>query len=171
MNSNCPFYTCILTLIGVRQICCFSVVVWMGPHSQMARVLHIFPWINGSRLKYEKFLCFPSWGTSTCCGTNRCVFASVTVSRWRSLFSSPASLAFPYSPVARLSPYSNGISTPSSSKTSNKAILTPERTGNIPTSWPAACFATSVTKRDSQHLLWGSRDSNLVSWRPHAYSG
>ncbi|EDL00502.1 RIKEN cDNA 9630044O09, partial [Mus musculus] len=32
-------------------------------------------------------------------------------------------------PVARLSPYSNGISTPSSSKTSNKAILTPERTG------------------------------------------
>ncbi|XP_075805833.1 SLAIN motif-containing protein 1 isoform X1 [Microtus pennsylvanicus] len=50
-------------------------------------------------------------------------------SRWRSLFSSPASLAFPYSPVARLSPYSNGISTPSSSKTSNKAILTPERTG------------------------------------------
>ncbi|XP_029324553.1 SLAIN motif-containing protein 1 isoform X1 [Mus caroli] len=50
-------------------------------------------------------------------------------SRWRSLFSSPASLAFPYSPVARLSPYSNGVSTPSSSKTSNKAILTPERTG------------------------------------------
>ncbi|XP_073899276.1 SLAIN motif-containing protein 1 isoform X1 [Castor canadensis] len=50
-------------------------------------------------------------------------------SRWRSLFSSTASLAFPYSPVARLSPYSNGINTPSFSKTSNKAILTPERTG------------------------------------------
>ncbi|XP_073750514.1 SLAIN motif-containing protein 1 isoform X1 [Callorhinus ursinus] len=51
------------------------------------------------------------------------------VSRWRSLFSSNVSLAFPYSPVARLSPYSNGINTPSFSKTSNKAILTPERTG------------------------------------------
>nr|XP_051705959.1 SLAIN motif-containing protein 1 isoform X3 [Oryctolagus cuniculus] len=50
-------------------------------------------------------------------------------SRWRSLFSSTASLPFPYSPVARLSPYSNGINTPSFSKTSNKAILTPERTG------------------------------------------
>ncbi|XP_070263543.1 SLAIN motif-containing protein 1 isoform X1 [Myotis yumanensis] len=50
-------------------------------------------------------------------------------SRWRSLFSSNVSLAFPYSPVARLSPYSNGINTPSFSKTSNKAILTPERTG------------------------------------------
>ncbi|XP_066236813.1 SLAIN motif-containing protein 1 isoform X1 [Saccopteryx leptura] len=50
-------------------------------------------------------------------------------SRWRSLFSSNVSLAFPYSPVARLSPYSNGISTPSLSKSSNKAILTPERTG------------------------------------------
>ncbi|XP_016004805.2 SLAIN motif-containing protein 1 isoform X1 [Rousettus aegyptiacus] len=50
-------------------------------------------------------------------------------SRWRSLFSSNVSLAFPYSPVARLSPYSNGINTPSFSKTSNKAILTPEKTG------------------------------------------
>ncbi|XP_022432690.1 SLAIN motif-containing protein 1 isoform X2 [Delphinapterus leucas] len=50
-------------------------------------------------------------------------------SRWRSLFPSNVSLAFPYSPVARLSPYSNGINTPSFSKTSNKAILTPERTG------------------------------------------
>ncbi|XP_045666903.1 SLAIN motif-containing protein 1 isoform X1 [Ursus americanus] len=50
-------------------------------------------------------------------------------SRWRNLFSSNVSLAFPYSPVARLSPYSNGINTPSFSKTSNKAILTPERTG------------------------------------------
>ncbi|XP_045834443.1 SLAIN motif-containing protein 1 isoform X1 [Meles meles] len=50
-------------------------------------------------------------------------------SRWRNPFSSKVSLAFPYSPVARLSPYSNGINTPSFSKTSNKAILTPERTG------------------------------------------
>ncbi|XP_058404328.1 SLAIN motif-containing protein 1 isoform X3 [Diceros bicornis minor] len=50
-------------------------------------------------------------------------------SRWRSLFSSNVSLAFPYSPVARFSPYSNGINTPSFSKTSNQAILTPERTG------------------------------------------
>uniref|UniRef100_A0A8D1DCY1 SLAIN motif family member 1 n=1 Tax=Sus scrofa TaxID=9823 RepID=A0A8D1DCY1_PIG len=50
-------------------------------------------------------------------------------SRWRCLFPSNVSLAFPYSPVARLSPYSNGINTPSFSKTSSKAILTPERTG------------------------------------------
>ncbi|KAI4581512.1 hypothetical protein MJG53_009955 [Ovis ammon polii x Ovis aries] len=63
---------------------------------------------------------------ANCC----CLFsASVTASRWRSLFPSNVSLAFPYSPVARLSPYSNGINTPSFSKTSNKAILTPERTG------------------------------------------
>ncbi|XP_058999956.1 SLAIN motif-containing protein 1 isoform X1 [Mustela lutreola] len=51
-------------------------------------------------------------------------------SRWRNPFSSKVSLAFPYSPVARLSPYSNGINTPSFSKTSNKAVLTPERTGH-----------------------------------------
>ncbi|XP_060047582.1 SLAIN motif-containing protein 1 isoform X1 [Erinaceus europaeus] len=57
-------------------------------------------------------------------------------SRWRSLFSSNISLAFPYSPVARLSPYSNGINTPSLSKTSNKAILTPERTGYTSRSSP-----------------------------------
>ncbi|XP_007501544.2 SLAIN motif-containing protein 1 isoform X1 [Monodelphis domestica] len=49
--------------------------------------------------------------------------------RWRSLFTPPTSLAFPYSPVARLSPYSNGFNTPSFSKTSSKAILTPEKTG------------------------------------------
>ncbi|XP_065757993.1 SLAIN motif-containing protein 1 isoform X1 [Muntiacus reevesi] len=57
-------------------------------------------------------------------------------SRWRSLFPSNVSLAFPYSPVARLSPYSNGINTPSFSKTSNKAILTPERTGHTPRGSP-----------------------------------
>ncbi|XP_051839917.1 SLAIN motif-containing protein 1 isoform X1 [Antechinus flavipes] len=49
--------------------------------------------------------------------------------RWRSLFTPPTSLAFPYSPVARLSPYSNGFNSPSFSKTSSKAILTPEKTG------------------------------------------
>uniref|UniRef100_A0A8C2U896 SLAIN motif family member 1 n=1 Tax=Coturnix japonica TaxID=93934 RepID=A0A8C2U896_COTJA len=52
-------------------------------------------------------------------------------SRWRSLFSTPVSLAFPYSPVARLTPYTNGFNSPSFSKTSSKAILTPERTGYI----------------------------------------
>lgn len=112
---------------------------------------------NGSQLTYEKLLCLIFLKTkenktktktkntpkqlssflpsdepaSVCVVLTAAVFASVTASRWRSLFSSPASLAFPYSPVARLSPYSNGISTPSSSKTSNKAILTPERTGNV----------------------------------------
>lgn len=55
---------------------------------------------------------------------------SITASRWRSLFSTPVSLAFPYSPVARLTPYTNGFNSPSFSKTSSKAILTPERTGN-----------------------------------------
>lgn len=55
---------------------------------------------------------------------------SVTASRWRNLFSTPVSLAFPYSPVARLTPYTNGCNSPSFSKTSSKAILTPERTGN-----------------------------------------
>ncbi|XP_028584168.2 SLAIN motif-containing protein 1 isoform X1 [Podarcis muralis] len=51
-------------------------------------------------------------------------------SRWRSLFSTSVSLAFPYSPVARLTPYSNGFNTPAFSKTFNKAILTPERPGS-----------------------------------------
>ncbi|XP_074838996.1 SLAIN motif-containing protein 1 isoform X3 [Carettochelys insculpta] len=50
-------------------------------------------------------------------------------SRWRSLFSTPVSLAFPYSPVARLTPYSNGFNIPSFSKTTSKAILTPEKPG------------------------------------------
>ncbi|XP_062370785.1 SLAIN motif-containing protein 1 isoform X1 [Cinclus cinclus] len=57
-------------------------------------------------------------------------------SRWRSLFSTPVSLAFPYSPVARLTPYTNGCNSPSFSKTSSKAILTPERTGYISRSSP-----------------------------------
>ncbi|XP_006277011.2 SLAIN motif-containing protein 1 isoform X1 [Alligator mississippiensis] len=57
-------------------------------------------------------------------------------SRWRNLFSTPVSLAFPYSPVARLSPYSNGFNSPNFSKTSNKAILTPERTGYTSRSSP-----------------------------------
>ncbi|XP_042724426.1 SLAIN motif-containing protein 1 isoform X1 [Lagopus leucura] len=57
-------------------------------------------------------------------------------SRWRSLFSTPVSLAFPYSPVARLTPYTNGFNSPSFSKTSSKAILTPERTGYISRSSP-----------------------------------
>nr|XP_033803446.1 SLAIN motif-containing protein 1 isoform X3 [Geotrypetes seraphini] len=49
-------------------------------------------------------------------------------SRWKSLFSTPVSMAFPFSPVARLVPYCNGFITPSL-KTSTKAILTPESTG------------------------------------------
>ncbi|XP_077200034.1 SLAIN motif-containing protein 1 isoform X2 [Paroedura picta] len=57
-------------------------------------------------------------------------------SRWRSLFSSSVSLAFPYSPVARLTPYSNGFNTPAFSKTFSKAILTPEKTGCISRSSP-----------------------------------
>ncbi|XP_067149185.1 SLAIN motif-containing protein 1 [Apteryx mantelli] len=57
-------------------------------------------------------------------------------SRWRNLFSTPVSLAFPYSPVARLTPYTNGFNSPSFSKTSSKAILTPERTGYTSRSSP-----------------------------------
>ncbi|XP_054019021.1 SLAIN motif-containing protein 1 isoform X4 [Dryobates pubescens] len=57
-------------------------------------------------------------------------------SRWRNLFSTPVSLAFPYSPVARLTPYTNGFNSSSFSKTSSKAILTPERTGYISRSSP-----------------------------------
>ncbi|XP_054830202.1 SLAIN motif-containing protein 1 isoform X1 [Eublepharis macularius] len=57
-------------------------------------------------------------------------------SRWRSLFSSSVSSAFPYSPVARLTPYSNGFNTPAFSKTFSKAILTPEKTGCISRSSP-----------------------------------
>ncbi|KAM4795351.1 SLAIN motif-containing protein 1 [Rhinophrynus dorsalis] len=49
--------------------------------------------------------------------------------RWRSLFSTPVSMSFPYSPVARLTPYCNGLNSPSILKNTTKAILTPERTG------------------------------------------
>nr|DBA33061.1 TPA: hypothetical protein GDO54_000794 [Pyxicephalus adspersus] len=49
--------------------------------------------------------------------------------RWRSLFSTPVSMSFPYSPVARLTPYCNGVNSPSILKTPTKAILTPEKTG------------------------------------------
>ncbi|XP_068123999.1 SLAIN motif-containing protein 1 isoform X1 [Hyperolius riggenbachi] len=49
--------------------------------------------------------------------------------RWRSLFSTPVSMTFPYSPVARLTPYCNGVNSPSILKTPTKAILTPEKTG------------------------------------------
>ncbi|KAG8586260.1 hypothetical protein GDO81_005316 [Engystomops pustulosus] len=48
--------------------------------------------------------------------------------RWRSLFSTPVS-SFPYSPVARLTPFCNGLNSPSILKTPTKAILTPEKTG------------------------------------------
>uniref|UniRef100_A0A803K6A1 SLAIN motif-containing protein 1 n=1 Tax=Xenopus tropicalis TaxID=8364 RepID=A0A803K6A1_XENTR len=50
----------------------------------------------------------------------------VAAGRWRSLFSTPVSMSFPYSPVARLTPYCN---TPSVLKNTTKAILTPEKTG------------------------------------------
>lgn len=94
-----------------------------------------------------------------CC----CLFsASVTASRWRSLLSSNVSLAFPYSPVARLSPYSNGINTPSFSKTSNKAILTPERTGNVSTSWPAACFVVQSPKNSLTAFSYWKVEGDLV---------
>ncbi|CAH2223763.1 Hypothetical predicted protein [Pelobates cultripes] len=49
--------------------------------------------------------------------------------RWRSLFSTPVSMSFPYSPVARLTPYCNGLNSPSILKNPTKAILTPEKTG------------------------------------------
>ncbi|KAK9401728.1 SLAIN motif-containing protein 1 [Crotalus adamanteus] len=55
-------------------------------------------------------------------------------SRWRSLFSS--SLAFPYSPVARFTPYSNSFNSPAFPKTFSKAILTPEQTDCISRSSP-----------------------------------
>ncbi|KAI6078586.1 SLAIN motif-containing protein 1 isoform X1 [Aix galericulata] len=41
-----------------------------------------------------------------------------------------------HGPVARLTPYTNGFNSPSFSKTSSKAILTPERTGYISRSSP-----------------------------------
>ncbi|KAF4790690.1 SLAIN motif-containing protein 1 isoform X1 [Turdus rufiventris] len=41
-----------------------------------------------------------------------------------------------FCPVARLTPYTNGCNSPSFSKTSSKAILTPERTGYISRSSP-----------------------------------
>ncbi|XP_073520183.1 SLAIN motif-containing protein 1 isoform X1 [Phyllobates terribilis] len=54
--------------------------------------------------------------------------------RWRSLFSTPVS-SFPYSPVARLTPFCNGLNSHSILKTPTKAILTPEKTGyNMKTS-------------------------------------
>ncbi|XP_053563827.1 SLAIN motif-containing protein 1 isoform X1 [Bombina bombina] len=52
--------------------------------------------------------------------------------RWRSLFSTPVSMSFPYSPVARLTPYCNGLNSPSVFKNPSKAILTPERTAYNP---------------------------------------
>lgn len=111
--------------------------------------LHISALINGSHLRWKVALSFlfffnlfpfSLWQINICFRIANCCClfsASVTASRWRNPFSSKVSLAFPYSPVARLSPYSNGINTPSFSKTSNKAILTPERTGNLSTSWLA----------------------------------
>ncbi|XP_026564140.1 SLAIN motif-containing protein 1-like [Pseudonaja textilis] len=57
-------------------------------------------------------------------------------SRWRSLFSSSVSLAFPYSPVARFTPYSNSFNSPAFPKTFSKAILTPEQTDCISRSSP-----------------------------------
>ncbi|KAG8137603.1 hypothetical protein E2320_004821 [Naja naja] len=60
----------------------------------------------------------------------------LTASRWRSLFSSSVSLAFPYSPVARFTPYSNSFNSPAFPKTFSKAILTPEQTDCISRSSP-----------------------------------
>uniref|UniRef100_A0A8C5RH39 SLAIN motif family member 1 n=1 Tax=Laticauda laticaudata TaxID=8630 RepID=A0A8C5RH39_LATLA len=57
-------------------------------------------------------------------------------SRWRSLFSSSVSLAFPYNPVARFTPYSNSFNSPAFPKTFSKAILTPEQTDCISRSSP-----------------------------------
>lgn len=107
----------------------------------------------------------PDEPASACVALTAAVFASVTASRWRSLFSSPASLAFPYSPVARLSPYSNGISTPSSSKTSNKAILTPERTGNISIPDQLLALLLSHETGHTRPSAVGKPEGDLVSER------
>ncbi|XP_040517309.1 SLAIN motif-containing protein 1 isoform X1 [Gallus gallus] len=73
-------------------------------------------------------------------------------SRWRSLFSTPVSLAFPYSPVARLTPYTNGFNSPSFSKTSSKAILTPERTGYISRSSPLSPQSSIDSEQSTSEL-------------------
>lgn len=151
-KTNFHCYIDILIVIKVLLIGLFFMVVEIGPLFTNSPFLHIFPQDKWEAVKSEKLLClfiffnlfpFSLWPVHVCfCMANCCCLfsASVTASRWRSLFPSNVSLAFPYSPVARLSPYSNGINTPSFSKTSNKAILTPERTGNISTSWLAAYF-------------------------------
>lgn len=149
-----------IPLIRVKPIGHFSVALQTRPHVFAHFSLGKWKSVNMWKAALFSFLKtspLSLWWTGTyLCALTAAVFASVTASRWRSLFSSPASLAFPYSPVARLSPYSNGVSSPSSSKTSNKAILTPERTGNLSPSWPAACFAPQSWNTTHIHLPWGS---------------
>ncbi|XP_031465880.1 SLAIN motif-containing protein 1 [Phasianus colchicus] len=88
-------------------------------------------------------------------------------SRWRSLFSTPVSLAFPYSPVARLTPYVNGFNSPSFSKTSSKAILTPEWTGYISRSSPLSPQSSvdselSTSELDDDSISMGYKLQDLT---------
>ncbi|XP_030056436.1 SLAIN motif-containing protein 1 isoform X1 [Microcaecilia unicolor] len=87
-------------------------------------------------------------------------------SRWKSLFSTPVSMAFPFSPVARLAPYCNGFIS-SSLKTSTKAILTPESTGYISRTSPLSPQSSidselSTSELDDDSISMGYKLQDLT---------
>ncbi|KAK1170063.1 SLAIN motif-containing protein 1a isoform X1 [Acipenser oxyrinchus oxyrinchus] len=67
-------------------------------------------------------------------------------SRWKTLFPSPVSPAFPYSPVSGVSPYSNGFHCSNIFKPSTKSILT-QKTAPLPSSSHSPLHLTLTSAR------------------------
>ncbi|RXM36549.1 SLAIN motif-containing protein 1 [Acipenser ruthenus] len=67
-------------------------------------------------------------------------------SRWKTLFPSPVSPAFPYSPLAGVSPYSNGFHCSNIFKPSTKSILT-QKTAPLPSSSHSPLHLTLTSAR------------------------
>ncbi|XP_041115641.1 SLAIN motif-containing protein 1-like isoform X2 [Polyodon spathula] len=66
--------------------------------------------------------------------------------RWKTLFPSPVSPAFPYSPIAGVSPYSNGFHCSNVFKPSTKSILT-QKTAPLPSSSHSPLHLTLTSAR------------------------
>ncbi|XP_015219379.2 SLAIN motif-containing protein 1a isoform X1 [Lepisosteus oculatus] len=90
-------------------------------------------------------------------------------SRWKSLFSSPVSPAFPYSPVAGISPLSNGFHSSSSVKSSNKQILTERPASLYSSSHPSLHLALTPTGKEFPGVAESS-PAAVCPAVPHRYS-
>ncbi|XP_066562714.1 SLAIN motif-containing protein 1 isoform X2 [Amia ocellicauda] len=90
-------------------------------------------------------------------------------SRWKSLFSSPVSPAFPYSPVAGISPLSNSFHSSSSYKSATKPILTDRTAPLFSSSHSPLHLPLNPTGRDFSGVAEGPLAA-VCPAAPHRFS-